>query len=327
VVLLLSLILTVLIVSVLLLLSMLEVHVFSGYRRDVLRYSLVFVVAVPLQYMLENILKGENKILEIVLLRICPGLTYLIVGGALFYNNILDLQSALNLYLATIASVALIVLIRLKPVLDEVLKVAAVIYHEIKRYGFYVYQGIVANVGTTLLGSLFLALLVDTESMGYFVLARTVSSPLVQIAENIGTVFFRKFASIEIIPVKLFMGVIVIMILSLVLFLLLIGVFVESLYPEEFLIVIELAYITSIGSVAHGFGGFINNYLCAQGYGKKTRNAAFAQGLTNCFGFTVLVYFFGMYGAAITVVISAFVFASIILFYYFNLSNSKRGIQ
>jgi O-antigen/teichoic acid export membrane protein len=293
-----------------------DFEVFADGKGHILRLIVPLFLALPLQFLLENSLKGSNKIYDLVILRVVPGILYLSIAYWMYVNKTLNLTLALYLYFGAILLVAIIIILRQGLVLSGISNSVKNIVNEVKTYGFHVYVGTVASVGTTLLGSVALAFFIDTVAMGYFVLARTIAGPLVQIAENIGTAFFRSFSGAERIPKKVFYLTISISLVTLMIFSSVVDIFVDFVYPEKFKGIVPLIYIISIGSVAHGIGGFVNNFLCANGHGKKTRNAAFVHGFLNCFGFTVLVYYFGLTGAAFTVVLAASGFLITILIYY-----------
>lgn len=74
--------------------------------------------------------------------------------------------------------------------------------------------------------------------------------------------------------------------------------------------------MVSIGSFFHGFGDYIGKFLGAHGKGKEKRNGAFAVGVSNILGYSFLVYYFGVKGAAITKILSSFIYFAMMVFYY-----------
>jgi len=190
------------------------------------------------------------------------------------------------------------------------------VLNEVRRYGKHIYIGTISNVGTTQFGGIALAFFIDATAVGYFILARTISTPLTMIATNVGTAFFKSFSNSKGIPIKVVYGTIGISVVSLIVFYLVIGIFVDYVYPKEFQVILPLIYIIAMGTVIQGIGGFVNNFLCAHGYGKISRNAAFLQGFMNCLGFTFLVHWYGVNGAAFTVVLSSLSFTLMILYSY-----------
>jgi len=106
-------------------------------------------------------------------------------------------------------------------------------------------------------------------------------------------------------------------------FILLIKYVVIILYTVQFLPVVALAYITAIGSSLFGLGDYINRFLQAKGKGKELRNSAFIVGFVNIVGYFLLVYFFGVIGAAITQFCAGLVYLTAMLYFY---RRYKRAI-
>jgi O-antigen/teichoic acid export membrane protein len=272
--------------------------------------------ALPLQLFLENSLKGDNKIFELALLRVFPGLLYLGFAYWVQQTERINLSFVVHLYLVTIIVVCLTIVSRLKPRFKEFKTTFSKVLNETRHYGRHVYIGILSNVGTTQFGGMALAFFIDPTAVGYFVLARTIAMPLTMIASNIGAAFFKSFAHSKGIPIKVVHATLGISAVTLIIFYLVIGKIVDLVYPEEFKIILPLIYIIAFGAVILGIGDFVNNFLCAHGHGKKSRNAAFLQGFINCLGFTFLVNWYGEYGAAMTVVLANLGFTIMILFFY-----------
>ena len=153
---------------------MLFLWIFSYQNYDVLadgkghtlRLIIPLFLALPLQFLLENSLKVSNKIYDLVILRVLPGILYLSMAYLLYINKNLNLVFALYLYFGAILLVAIIILLRQGLVFSGMTNSVIKIVNEVKVYGFHVYVGTVSSVGTTLLGSVALAFFIDTVAMG-----------------------------------------------------------------------------------------------------------------------------------------------------------------
>ena len=64
------------------------------------------------------------------------------------------------------------------------------------------------------------------------------------------------------------------------------------------------------------FGDLINRFLGAHGRGKDLRNSNVATAISNILGYTVLVYFMGIIGAAVTHIMSGIVYVSTMAYLY-----------
>jgi len=140
--------------------------------------------------------------------------------------------------------------------------------------------------------------------------------PLMMIPSAVGTTFFKDFANRNSIPQKATAFTLILSISALLVFVIFIKKVILFLYSSEYIAVVPLAYVISIGSVLHGTGDYINRFLGAHGKGKELRNGAFAVGISNILGYTVLVYILGTKGAAITKMVSGLVYCYMMYFFY-----------
>ena len=306
----------VVLVILFLLLSFYFDEVFGRKLGGLIQLTLPLLFIYPMNICLENLLKGLNAIYSLAIARLMPNVLYLVYAYFLSKNNALDLYAAYLGYLLFSATIFLGIFIYLKPSFSDVIKNINYIYEETKRYGFKVYTGILASVATMHFGGVMVAFYLDTRSAGFFLLARTVTLPLTQISTTIGTTLFKKFANSEHISQKVFVVTISSAILLLAIFYVVIDDFVIWLYPPEFKVIIPLCFIMAIGATLQGMGGMINNFVCARGYGAYSRNSSFVRGGVNIIGYTVGVKFWGVTGAATTVLASGVVFLLALIFYY-----------
>ncbi len=171
-------------------------------------------------------------------------------------------------------------------------------------------------MATAQLGSILVGYFIDNTNVGYYALAATITAPLAMIPNAVGTTFFKEFADRNFISPKIIAATIFLSALSLIMFTLLIKPFTILLYSKEFLNMIPLAIWLSFGSIFYGFGDFVNRFLGAHGLGHELRNGAIAVGVSNIFGFIVLIHFFGVAGAAVTKIISGIIYFATMVYYY-----------
>jgi O-antigen/teichoic acid export membrane protein len=281
-----------------------------------IRMSLPLAVGYLLKVLLENLLKGANHIYSLSLMRFSPNLLYLCYAFVLFRQDELDVAKAYMGFLVCSLAVFVLLLATLRPSFKDIGKQLVSIKNETRRYGFNVYIGSLASVASAQLGGVLVAYLIDTRSGGFFLLARTITLPLVQLSTVVGTTFFKSFAIQDKIDNKLMLLNVSSVSILLLIFLLVIEPVVTWLYPPEFFVIIGLCYIMAIGSTLQGIGGLLNNFLCAKGYGKYSRNASLLRGLVNIIGYTLGVAQFGLYGAAWTVLFAGAVFTAAQYAYY-----------
>ena len=78
----------------------------------------------------------------------------------------------------------------------------------------------------------------------------------------------------------------------------------------------DLVYILAIANILRGFGFLINKFLGAKGEGKILRNIAMIVGVSYVVGFSVFIKYFGLIGAAITVLISYLIYTCLLYHNY-----------
>lgn len=312
-------------ICVALLLSFLEEMIYENNLGYLIRIFLPLLFVFPFQYSIENILQGDNRIYTLSLFRLGPKTLYLITAISLNLFIPLTLFYALFLNFITLAFFVLLVIYRINPSLKADKSIISIIWSENKTYGFHVYIGAITGVASAYLAGLSLGYFVDNINVGYFALALTATKPLTMIPTTIGTTFFKEFAKSDYIPKKVFLFTGLLALIALIIFLASINKIVEFLYSEEFKIVAPLSYFTSIGAIFHGLGDFFNRFLGAHGKGKELRNSNFQIGIVNILGYTFLIYFLGVYGAALTKLLAGLTYFIVMLYYYSKFRRSFIG--
>jgi O-antigen/teichoic acid export membrane protein len=296
--------------------SFFEERIFHNELGRIIKIFSPLLFVFPFQLCLENIMQGDNRIYELSAFRLGPSVLYILTALSFNYFVPLSLTSALAIQLSALAAIILTMIIRFKPKFVNIKKNTLIIWGENRTYGFQVYIGILAGVASAHLGGLSIGYFIDNTNVGFFSLALATTAPLTMIPSAVGTTFFKDFANINSIPQKATVVTLVLSISALLLFTLVIKKVVLLLYSQEYSAVVPLAYIASIGCIFHGFGDYINRFLGAHGKGKQLRNGAIAVGISNVVGYIVLVYAFGVKGAAITKSISGLIYFGMLYFFY-----------
>lgn len=296
--------------------SFFEEKLFQNELGRIIRIFSPLLFVFPFNLCLENIMQGDNKIYELSIFRVGPKVLYILVAISFNYFVSLSLTSALAIQFLTFAVIILIMIISFKPKFNNLKKNISIIWQQNKTYGSQVYIGVLAGVASARLGGLSIGYFIDNTNVGYFSLALTVTMPLRMIPNAVGTTFFKDFANRNSIPKKATAFTLILSISALFFFVMLIKKVILLLYSSEYIAVVPLAYIVSIGSIFHGIGDYINRFLGAHGKGKELRNGAFAVGISNILGYTVLVYILGTKGAAITKMISGLIYCYMMYFFY-----------
>lgn len=267
--------------------------------------------------------QGDNHIGRISIARILPSGLYCIIAFLIYRIFGATPSLMLILYNGIAVVVLLWIILSTRPSFKNLKESFMILKEENKSYGFNVYLGSLVGVSTGYLSGMTLGWFCDTNAqVGFYTLALTLAQPLAMLPSIIGTTYFKRFANQNFIDRKVLVGSIVITALSLVLFVLFVGMVVKFLYNESYSIVSIYASVLAVGTSLHGLGDMFNRFLGAHGQGKMLRNGAFACGIVLLVGSFVLVYYWNIKGALITRMASDMVYCSAMVFYYIRYRKS-----
>lgn len=294
---------------------------FDNNIGNVIRLSAFFITPLVFLNGLQNILRGSEKIQLISLLQILPQLSYLLL--ILFLDKLILIEAIVYNY-TLLLLIIVIIIYSLKPSFNNIKTHLNNVLHENKIYGKHIYFGSVAALASGQLGGIIIGFFLENKIVGFFALAITVSQPLLMIPSIIGTTFFKQFASLKKISLKIVGYTTLICLFSYLCFYFLLDPVISSFYPVEFIVVVKYAQLIALGSIFHGFGDLYNRFLSSHGKGELIRNGAYVVGVFNVVGYISLIALYGAYGAIITRVASGLVyFLVMFLGYrkYLKLSN------
>lgn len=313
-------------VILLLIFSYVEPIWFSNNLGTTFKTYAFLIFAVLGNIALREILKGLNQIHTLSLLNAVPALAYLVIAYTLHLENPLYLEDILLLFYGIQLIFLIVIIFKLKPKFKINNALVKDVIHENNTNGKPIYFGSLAGVATAHIVGFSISYFIDNTQVGFFTLAMTVCSPLILIPSVLGTTFFKKFASLNVIPKKVVWFSIAATLFALAIF----YIFIERVflwfYTDDFAPTIAIAKLLIIGFLLHGFGDLINRFLGAKGQGKLLRNAAFAVGLVNILGYSLLVYYFGLMGAITTKIIASGVYLLMMYYYYTKFTKSINHV-
>ncbi len=316
-------IISVVLILLILVFSYIENYIFEHNLGQVIRYCLPLLFIFPFQLCLEQLLQGDNKIYQLSILRIGPKLLYLGIAVLITFVSELNLTMAILGHLLSFAVIigGVIVSLRYK------IRFNSDSFKEIKKenitYGFPVYLGAITGIASNYIAGISISYFIDNINVGFYSLAITATMPLAMLPAVFGTVFFKDFVSAKRIGKKTILLTYILGFLSLFGFLIFIEKIVIFLYTEEFRPVIELSYYIAIGSALHGLGDFYNRFISAKGKGNVIRNINIILGVFNVMGYVIFVYFWDTKGAAITRLISGFIYFLLASTSYYKFITKK----
>ena len=267
----------------------------------------LFLIAIPVcsQPLLLNYInttcQGDNQIGRLSMARVLPALFY-VVCAWLIYNAVHVSSELMILLQWGVAVVVLSAIIySTNPSFKNKSTYKKALVKENKEYGIQLYWGSLAMVATQYISGIMLGLYnEDNRYVALYTLALTVSMPLSMLPSIVGTTYFKRFATEEVIPREVIQGTVMVTALSLIAFVIVITPIVNFLYPQSYAEVGLYASILAVGKCIHGTGDMINRFLGAHKRGKEIRNASFITGTFLIVGSIVFVYFFSIWGAIVT---------------------------
>jgi O-antigen/teichoic acid export membrane protein len=289
---------------------------FSNNLGYIFRKYAFLIFAILGSVALREVLKGLNKIYTLSILNTIPAIAYLIIAYIYNLNNALYLEDILMLLYGLQFLFMVMIIYKLKPMFNIKKSLIKDVIHENNVNGRPIYYGSLAGVATAQIVGFSLSYYIDNTQVGFYALALTICSPMIMIPSVLGTVLFKKFANFDYIPKK----VIIFSILAAVFAIVIFYIFIEKVfllfYSDDFEPAIEISKVLIFGFLLHGLGDLINRFLGAKGKGKLLRNSAFAVGIVNVLGYTLLVKYFGVTGAIITKILASGTYLFIMYYYY-----------
>jgi len=287
-------------------------------------FAWLFYTAIPvcgsallLNYM-NTSAQGDNSIYSIAAARLLPSAFYL--GIAYWIYTRFGASSWLMLVLQN--GIAMLVLSAIiwynKPSFKNLKQTFKALQEENKSYGLQVYYGSLANVSVQYIAGITLGMFAtNNTNVGFYSLAITVTAPLAMLPNIIGTTYFKHFAHESCISRKILISTFSMALLSLIGFVILIYPVVGFLYDDRYSDVALFACILSVGFTFHGLGDVFNRFLGAHGQGMSLRNGAFISGAIALVGYTIGVYYYGIWGAIFTKISASLAyFVTMVVYYY-----------
>jgi len=290
-----------------------------------LQTSFMYIIPFAWVYLLtqyfEVLFPADNKISLLVKSRYYPKLGFCISSVIIyfFFKNFLGNKLFIiwAFFLFTQITVYLYILNKVKLSLNNLKIRIKEIWIYNKTFGFNVYVGsLFSNVFAQLAGLLISYFGADNAGVGYYTLAITLVSPLSFIPNVIATTHYKDFSNFESVPKKLLKITIATSLIALLFLWLIIPPFINLFYRKEFVAVIKLSYIVSIGVFLYGLSDFFTRFLGAHGNGKALRNSSIIVGLCVLIFNATLVPLWHETGAVITYLIAGVMYFATIFFYY-----------
>jgi O-antigen/teichoic acid export membrane protein/SAM-dependent methyltransferase len=281
----------------------------------------------PVQFMIQQIAQGSNRIGRLAAVTILPGLWMLAAILTLSHVGNITVLTVLTANMISLFLVAVLVLFTFRASWKRLWKSVRLLSRETKSYGRDVYIGRVIGGSMFDLDKFFISRFVSAASVGYYTLAILVVSPMVILSQSFASTLFKGFAQQDRVPAKVTFFNFLWLVCAAV-FLILVGPFVINLlFTERFAPVSGLLLPLAVAGIFQGMYQPYNNFLGAHGQGKYLRNISFVFALFSVVFNFILVRQFGAMGAAVATLISNATYFSLCLYCYliYIQRNSSDG--
>lgn len=290
---------------------------------------LTFFYALPLGFVfladkfVETLLQADNRVGLISAYRFLTKLFFVFLLVFVWHTKIQftgdKLLTILYGYFLAQIVVFLMVLLYLKPSFVSLKNRTMDLWRYNKSFGFNVYIGSVFAVGFASLSQILISYFTESNAgVGFYALALSLSAPLALIPNTIATVHYKDFSKQKRISRGLMLITLAVSVAALLALWLVVTPFIDYFYGNDFISVVGLSYIVSLGVLAHGSADFFNRFLGANGQAVALRNSSFLVGAGAMALGIMLIPLWGEYGAAITRLMAGFLYLGIIFWHYYS---------
>ncbi len=289
----------------------------------ILRYASLLLIAYPYTLLAPQISRGTNNIRTLSIFQVIPKIVYLLV--ALLLLRFLEIEpvhlALLNMFSFFVGVIVFIYAFH--PLFTNFSKNAKQLLNLTREYGYHIFLGQIANQSTYKLDGMFITYFVNTTQLGYYALARTITTPISGLSQSLSTSLFKKYVDLDEIPKKVLFYNFFWLSACVLGLVLIANPLIVLLYSKDFL---PAAALILPLALAGFFQGLYQPYsfLSAKGKGKWIRNVAYTEAVTNVLGNFILIFFYGAMGAAIASALSKFVHWMMLRRYYLIYTKENR---
>lgn len=190
---------------------------------------------------------------------------------------------------------------------------------KIKEYGFNIYIGRIASMGTYDLDKIMLNSYTGVEYVGFYNLGLSLINPIVMFSDAIMSLKYREIAKSDKLPKKIMIINYMWLLMVGVVFITIGKLIFKFLFDSEYYVLLNYFYLFAILAFLKGSYIPFNNYLSAHNKGIYLRNAAFVLAIGNIALNVVFIPKFKLAGAIIATII-ALILNNIIHYYYYSLT-------
>jgi len=285
---------------------------------------LPFSISIVFKNSIETLLIGLNDIYKFSILQVFPKIIFVTGIYILLLSSKLTTQNVLTFRFVCILLIIFFIIIKLKPNFNFKEYPVKQVIRENKNLGFQVYLSFLANTGTNRISFILISYYLGNESLAIFSLAKVITKPLSFIPTVLGNIFFKNFTNAGYIKNKIIYLITIISIVSFTLFVIFINKVFFLVYPTSYELSLQYSYYFAFASIARGYGDFFNRFLVANGLGNIVRNNSIYVGIINLLGFSILIKYFSITGAAVTMIIANMFYLTRNIYLYKKIPSVKK---
>jgi O-antigen/teichoic acid export membrane protein len=296
--------------------SFLAASVFKADVGGILRIYCLFFGMMSVQGFVEALCRGKSEIGTLSLFQVAAKALCLVFIYAFVFLGTYDLRSAILFSLISILIAGIIVAFKSEPDFSGIRKSLAIVFSDVKIYGFKAYLGNIASTASYQTNGLLISYFIDATAVGFYRLSTLLTYPMITFSRSISTTLFKKFSGVSKMPASVLGLNLVWLVLCSLGLISLGGLIVVLLFGKKFEPVIPLILPMALSALFGGLAQPYNMFMGAKGKGSYLRDSAYILTGVNLLLNFVLIPKFGTIGACYASLIALIVNFGLHLFYY-----------
>jgi stage V sporulation protein B len=285
------------------------------------------VAVFPFQAMFVSTLRGGNEIGKLATYTILPRLLYLGAILVALKMSALTLSMTLTLNIGTLAVATIIIAAVSRPIFRGWKENVRRILVETRQYGLHVYSGTIVDNLTFGSDKLLISYFLGTVAVGFYSVAQTLTMPISLMSRSLATSVFKDFTLYDRIPVKLNLANLLWLLMAGAAILFLGEFLIKKIFTDKYLSALEVVPYLTVSAVFTGLNQLYHSFLMAHRKGQYVRNMSIASSSLNVIGNVVLIYKFGVIGAALSAILTYVLNYAMNLYYYQKTVNALMTVQ
>lgn len=295
---------------------------------DLLKKYAFISFPVIFQLMLLAMLRGDGRIRLLSGYIISPRIIYLLLLIILIYFNNFTLENSILGFLASILCVSLVTIIVIKPAFSRLSENFKFLLTEVKEYGKHIYITNLFSSSLIHLDKIILAFFVNASELGLYALAYTLTYPLSYFSSALSNASFKNYVHQQSLSKKHIIATIFYALIVSTLFIIFRKFIIVDLFGEQFKASIPTFIILVVAFTFNAVSVPFTMFFKAQKKGIQVRNITVSAQTLYLILNVILIPYFGIIGAALSVLIAYLVDLILYIILHIKLfSNSEDNMQ